>query len=131
MSSNKQKQQWLNETNTMGIMVDQGQIVQSGPVHYPIAEESEQAVLSAILVAGARGQGASAFRRVGQLKYQDFFRSYHGYIFRAMELLVNRGDEIDIITLADELAKHTYRDKSLLDYLPNRRHYLTKLSFGS
>jgi replicative DNA helicase len=66
----------------------------------PYAAEAEQAVLAAMLL------DADAIMRAAE--YVDdtmFYREGHRRIFRAMIALTERGDVIDPLTLADELAR--------------------------
>ena len=66
----------------------------------PYAPEAEQAVLAAILL------DADAVMRAAE--YVDdtmFYREGHRRIFRAMIALTERGDAVDPLTLADELAR--------------------------
>ena len=64
----------------------------------PHNDEAERAVLGAIFVDDR------AFYEVApQLRPRDFYRQEHRKIWRAMERLVEADEEIDVITLADQL----------------------------
>src|SRR5687768_8411540 len=66
----------------------------------PYAEEAEQAVISAMLI-----DADAVLRASEHVDDTMFYREGHRRIFRAMVALTERGDVVDPLTLADELAK--------------------------
>lgn len=64
------------------------------------AEEAEQAVIAAMLLEGAAIPKARAVVQAG-----DFYLNGHGLLFRAIVDVASRGDEVDPLTLADELQR--------------------------
>lgn len=64
----------------------------------PASIDAERAVLGSIIVS------PSAFSRVKTLlDVEDFYRDSHQTLFRAMSMLVSRGQEIDLLTLKELL----------------------------
>ena len=66
---------------------------------FPHNIEAEQALLGAILEDG------TAFPLV-RIEAADFYIHRHQYIWRAFHSLQQRGQAIDLVTVADELDKH-------------------------
>jgi len=64
----------------------------------PFSQEAEEAVIGSILLDPSAFITVSAF-----LKAKDFFLLRHQMIWQALERLQNRGDEVDHITVAEEL----------------------------
>ena len=71
----------------------------------PYNPEAERGVLGSILI------DASKIKKVREiLTHEDFYDESHQIVFRAMEYLDNKGDEIDVITLNDVLQEKGYSD---------------------
>jgi replicative DNA helicase len=88
----------------------------------PQSPDAERAVLGAILINNA------AYWRVKPiLAVDDFFKDAHRTIYRQMEALAGRGDEIDSLTLREELREANLLDQvggfaylsSLVDVVPD------------
>lgn len=111
-------QVWLNEnTAKRGVQIGSKTLAISKPL--PNSEADERLVLGSILAAGLLGKGNECFRRVSsQLKHTDFFSLKHGYIWRAMEKVVEQGDQVDVKTVAAQLRSHT---------TPNNRTFLQEI----
>lgn len=62
--------------------------------------DAERSVLGGILL-----QNDAFFDVSDMVKPEDFYREPHRKIYRAMHELINRNEEIDVITLGDELRK--------------------------
>lgn len=69
----------------------------------PQEERAERALLGGLLSLGATGHANEAFRSISYLKPQHFFLLRHKYIFRAMELLFEDRQQIDIVTVGSKL----------------------------
>lgn len=67
----------------------------------PANLDAERSVLGAILLDNDAFDEASAFR----LKVSDFYSEQHAAIFRAMGVLSDNSEKIDLVTLTDELSK--------------------------
>lgn len=71
----------------------------------PFNPEAEQAVLGSILIDDSK------IKKVREIiNWQDFYDYNNAYVFRAMELLDNKGVAIDLLTLADTLKDVGYLD---------------------
>lgn len=98
---------WLNE-NTAKRGVQIGSKTLPIGKQLPNSEPDERLVLGSILAAGIMGKGNELFRRVSShLNHTDFFSVKHGYIWRAMEKVVEQGDQVDVKTVAAQLRNHT------------------------
>lgn len=64
----------------------------------PFSQEAEEAVIGSILLDPVAYNTVAAF-----LKTKDFFLLRHQYIWDGLQRLNTRGDEIDLIVLAEEL----------------------------
>ncbi len=64
----------------------------------PYSQEAEEAVLGAVLVNPDTFLGVATF-----LKAEDFYILRHGYIWEALLRISERNDQIDFVTLQDEL----------------------------
>lgn len=73
----------------------EGALRDSVPSHH---DEAEQAVLGALLLDGEALPAVSHL-----LRPEDFYRSTHQRIYEALLALFDRGQSVDLITLADEL----------------------------
>lgn len=71
----------------------------------PFSQEAEVAVIGSILLDPAAYTTVSAF-----LNAKDFYLLRHQYIWEAFARLSARGDEIDMIVLAEELENMGYLD---------------------
>ncbi len=69
--------------------------------------DAEQSVLGAMLI-----DKDAVVKAIEILKPQDFYRDANGHIFQAMVSLFDRGEAVDLITLAEEL-----RQLGLLDQM--------------
>ncbi|KKL10225.1 hypothetical protein LCGC14_2557990, partial [marine sediment metagenome] len=67
----------------------------------PYSQESEEAVIGAVLTAPLAYLNIAAFLSAG-----DFFFVRHSYIWQAIGRLEQRGDPIDMVTVPDELQAH-------------------------
>ncbi|MFH1755744.1 MAG: replicative DNA helicase [Candidatus Latescibacterota bacterium] len=88
---------------------------QGGPVNKlpPHSIEAEKAVIGAVLLDNAAFPIA-----VENLSSETFYKKAHRDIFRAMENLFQKGEAIDIITLAEELKRlGTYQAIGSASYL--------------
>jgi hypothetical protein len=89
--------------------------------------EGEEALLGSILIAGG------IIRDLDWLKPEHFFLLKHGWIYDAMWTLYKRGEEIDNVTLADELRKRGQLKEIggpayitlLINRTPTHIHYYT------
>ena len=87
----------------------------------PWSPEAEQAVLGAMLL-----DADAALKAVQILRDDAFYRDAHRRIFRAMEVILERGDVLDPLVLRDELHKKSDLDAAggmdyvaeLLDVVP-------------
>lgn len=68
----------------------------------PWSPEAEQAVLGAMLL-----DADAALKAVQLLQDDAFYRDSHRRIFRAMEVVLERGDILDPLVVRDELHKHS------------------------
>jgi replicative DNA helicase len=88
----------------------------------PQSPEAERAVLAAILI-----NNHAFYRVIGTIDTGDFFRDAHRMIFAMMRQMAERSQEIDLLTLKEELAKHAQLDQAggvayisaLLDVVPD------------
>lgn len=64
----------------------------------PFSQEAEEAVIGSILIDPSSFVTIAAF-----LNADDFFLTRHQYIWESFERLVQRGDPLDLITIAEEL----------------------------
>ena len=74
--------------------------------------DAERAVLGALV------NDESAWDKVGGLKAEDFTEAAHRMIFEAIQKLERDGKPIDLVTVSDQLRRHTdYHDHpEILDY---------------
>jgi len=64
----------------------------------PYSQEAEEAVLGAVMVNPEAFLGVASF-----LKTEDFYILRHGYIWEALTHISERNDQIDFVTVVDEL----------------------------
>ena len=64
----------------------------------PQSIEAERSVLGALLISSDSWDGVAEVVAAG-----DFYRPEHRAIFRQIALLVDRGEPVDVITVADRL----------------------------
>jgi len=74
----------------------------------PQSLEAEQALLGAVLLDNGALPRAMEMR----LGPEDFYRESHGVIFHAMRDLFDRGDPVDLVTLAESLKKNGSLEKA-------------------
>ena len=68
----------------------------------PHSIEAEQSLLGGVLLAG------DAFEEIAsEVKAEDFYRESHRHIFRSIEVLVSRGEAVDVMTLTQQLRDET------------------------
>ena len=67
----------------------------------PYSQESEEAVIGAVLTAPLAYLNIAAF-----LSAEDFFFVRHSYIWAAIGRLEQRGDPVDTVTVSEELQAH-------------------------
>lgn len=101
MQVREQRPRWINESNVNNIIV-----LQPEQMNVIAAEEAEKQVLGSILMAGMVGKGKQALESIPFLQHDDFFIIRNGMVFRAMERLYQRGDEIDVVTVCEELRQN-------------------------
>lgn len=119
------KPTWVNEvTASRGYLELDGKQYPVGKT-YPFDDPAERNVIGCILAAGEAGNGVRAMRSVGFLRYDDFFAVRHGIIYRAMEHIFMRGDEIDTATVAAELFKVAHTTGTQLDRVGGEAYLLT------
>lgn len=72
----------------------------------PFSQEAEQAVIGAVLVSPDIYLTLAAF-----LRNDDFYFLRHGYIWEALRRISDRNDQIDYVTLVDELRAFNLLDE--------------------
>jgi hypothetical protein len=75
----------------------------------PQSPDAERAVLGAILV-----NNHAFYRVIGTIDTPDFFKDSHRTIFATMRRMAEQSQEIEPLTLKEELAKHAERMELLL-----------------
>lgn len=88
----------------------------------PQSPDAERAVLGAILI-----NNNAFYRIIGTIDTEDFFRDAHRTIFATMRRMAEHSQEIEALTLKEELAKHAQLDQvggisyiaSLMDVVPD------------
>ncbi len=88
----------------------------------PQSPDAERAVLGAILI-----NNHAFYRVIGTIDTDDFFKDAHRTIFATMRRMAERSQEIETLTLKEELAKNAQLDQaggvsylsSLLDSVPD------------
>jgi replicative DNA helicase len=88
----------------------------------PQAPDAERAVLGAVLI-----NNHAFYRVIGTIDTEDFFKDAHRTIFATMRTMAERSQEIEPLTLKEELAKHALLDQvggvayvsALLDSVPD------------
>jgi replicative DNA helicase len=88
----------------------------------PQSPDAERAVLGAILI-----NNNAFYRIIGTIDTEDFFRDAHRTIFATMRRMAERSQDIEALTLKEELAKHAQLDQvggvayitSLMDVVPD------------
>jgi len=88
----------------------------------PQSPDAERAVLGAILI-----NNHAFYRVIGTIDTDDFFKDAHRTIFGTMRRMAERSQEIEPLTLKEELAKHAQLDQvggvayvsSLVDVVPD------------
>jgi replicative DNA helicase len=88
----------------------------------PQNPEAERSVLGSVLL-----DNHAFYRIVGMIREEDFYKDSHRVIFSAMTRLASENQEIDLLTLKDELAKKGLLDQaggaayisSLVDGIPD------------
>ncbi|HEV7764266.1 MAG TPA: replicative DNA helicase [Thermoanaerobaculia bacterium] len=88
----------------------------------PQSPDAERAVLGAILI-----NNNAFYRIIGTIDTEDFFRDAHRTIFGTMRRMAENSQEIEALTLKEELAKHAQLDQvggisyiaSLMDVVPD------------
>jgi replicative DNA helicase len=88
----------------------------------PQSPDAERAVLGAILI-----NNNAFYRVIGTIDTEDFFKDAHRTIFATMRRMAERSQEIEPLTIKEELAKHAQLDQaggvayisSLLDSVPD------------
>lgn len=93
----------------------------------PRDEESEKALLGALLVAGANANANAHLNAIDYLRAEDFYYLRNAYIYRAMQVISERDDTVDIISVASELQKHRKDGQSIFDLIGGQV-YLTDLT---
>ena len=117
------KQLWLNGDNPKIV------VLQKQGLPIPHSEDAERSVLGVILQHGMIGQGSETFLRVMSLDGRDFFDTRHGYIFRAMRRITERGDQISAGSVKAELVGKSLGKQNFL-VLSGGEEYLTDLASG-
>jgi replicative DNA helicase len=87
----------------------------------PYNIEAEQAVLGAIFL-----ENPAAYKALEIFNAEDFYRKSHQKIFRAMLIMLERGEAIDLLTLREELDRRKELDEiggpayltTLIDQVP-------------
>jgi replicative DNA helicase len=72
----------------------------------PFSQEAEQAVIGAVLVSPDIFLTLAVF-----LRHNDFYFLRHGYIWEALRRISDRNDQIDYVTLVDELRAYDLLDE--------------------
>jgi replicative DNA helicase len=88
----------------------------------PQSPDAERAILGAILI-----NNHAFYRVIGTIDTEDFFKDSHRTIFSTMRRMAERSQEIETLTLKEELAKHAQLDQvggvayvsSLVDVVPD------------
>jgi replicative DNA helicase len=88
----------------------------------PQSPDAERAILGAILI-----NNHAFYRIIGTIDTDDFFKDSHRTIFATMRRMAERSQEIEPLTLKEELAKHAQLDQvggiayvsALLDQVPD------------
>lgn len=88
----------------------------------PQSPDAEKAILGAILI-----NNHVFYRVIGTIDTEDFFKDAHRTIFATMRRMAEQSQEIEPLTLKEELAKHAELDKvggvsyvsSLVDIVPD------------
>jgi len=88
----------------------------------PQSPDAERAVLGAILI-----NNHAFYRIIGTIDTEDFFRDAHRTIFATMRRMAERSQEVEALTLKEELAKHAQLEQvggvayitSLMDVVPD------------
>ncbi|HEX8253759.1 MAG TPA: replicative DNA helicase [Thermoanaerobaculia bacterium] len=88
----------------------------------PQSPDAERAILGAILI-----NNHAFYRVIGTIDTDDFFKDAHRTIFATMRTMAERSQEIEPLTLKEELAKHALLDQvggvayvsALLDAVPD------------
>ena len=88
----------------------------------PQSPDAERAVLGAILI-----NNHAFYRIIGTIDTEDFFRDAHRTIFATMRRMAERSQDIEPLTLKEELAKHAQLEQvggvayvtSLMDVVPD------------
>ena len=88
----------------------------------PQSPDAERAVLGAILI-----NNHAFYRVIGTIDTEDFFRDAHRTIFATMRRMAERSQDIEPLTLKEELAKHAQLEQiggvayvtSLMDVVPD------------
>ena len=88
----------------------------------PQSPDAERAILGAILI-----NNHAFYRVIGTIDTDDFFKDAHRTIFGTMRRMAERSQEIEALTLKEELAKHAQLDQvggvayvsSLVDVVPD------------
>lgn len=77
-----------------------------GSIKMPEAIESEKIVIGCIL-----SEGRDAMKKIAHtITYDDFYESDHRYIYRALEALYERQENIDVVTVWELLKDKGYAD---------------------
>jgi replicative DNA helicase len=88
----------------------------------PQSPDAERAILGAILI-----NNHAFYRVIGTIDTEDFFKDAHRTIFGTMRTMAERSQEIEPLTLKEELAKHALLEQvggvayvsALLDSVPD------------
>src|SRR5687767_5388559 len=88
----------------------------------PQSPDAERAVLGAILI-----NNHAFYRIIGTIDTEDFFRDAHRTIFATMRRMAERSQDIEPLTLKEELSKHAQLEQvggvayvtSLVDVIPD------------
>lgn len=103
--------------NKKQITVADDQILESGGRIPPQAIEVEEAVLGGMLI-----DRDASLMAVESLKVTDFYKPAHRHIFETMSKLIQSKNQLDLLTLENEL-----RDRNLLDIVGGAG-YITQLT---
>jgi replicative DNA helicase len=88
----------------------------------PQSPDAERAILGAVLI-----NNHAFYRVIGTIDTEDFFKDAHRTIFATMRTMAERSQEIEPLTLKEELSKHALLDQvggvayvsALLDSVPD------------
>ena len=88
----------------------------------PQSPDAERAILGAVLI-----NNHAFYRVIGTIDTEDFFKDAHRTIFATMRRMAERSQEIEPLTLKEELAKHAQLEQvcgvayvsSLVDVVPD------------